>query len=116
MENETASRRRFAWPTPTTAVFVACCLWIAMVSVHDAMLVVLNDEVIVEMEQNPLGRRLIELQHGEVWLFVLLKLAGTAVVGAVLLTLYRRQQRWAFTIAAALALFQTFLLAYLVTA
>jgi hypothetical protein len=83
------------------------------VSVHDAMLVVLNADVIAEIEQNPLGRWLIELQGGEIWLFVVLKLVGTAVVCAVLVTLYQFRARLALAAGSGVAAFQMVLLCYL---
>jgi hypothetical protein len=94
-------------------LFAACCLCIAVVSVHDAMLVVLNDDVIGQVERNPLGRWLIEWQEGEVWLFVLMKLAGTAVVCATLVTLYQYREELGMLTAGALAAFQLVLLCYL---
>ena len=65
-------------------VFAACCLLVMAISVHDTMLVVLNADIIGEVERNPVGRWLIELQGGEVWLFVLVKLVGTAIASAML--------------------------------
>ncbi|MGN6547746.1 MAG: hypothetical protein ACTHK7_22040 [Aureliella sp.] len=93
--------------------FGLCCLIIALVSVHDAALIVLNYQVIAEVEMNPLGRWLLELQGGEVWLFVLVKLAGTAFVWAVLVEVYRRRQRYGLIAAGALTGFQLGLLCYL---
>jgi hypothetical protein len=89
---------------------------VGAVSVHDAILVVLHDDVIDEMEANPLGKWLLELQGGEVWLFVLLKLVGTAFVGATLIMLYSRHRRMAISVAGALAVFQLLLLGYLLWA
>ena len=94
-------------------IFTACCLIVVAVSVHDAMLVVVNHESIYNAEQNPVGKWLIELQGGEVWLFVFAKLAGTAVVWAILITLYRHRPPMAFTAAASVATFQMALLCYL---
>jgi len=90
-----------------------CCLFVAAVSVHDAMLVVVNACVIGEVERNPVGRWLIELQGGEVWLFVLLKLVGTAVVCAVLVTLYEFRTRLALIASSGVAAFQVGLFCYL---
>nr|WP_143547998.1 hypothetical protein [Rhodopirellula sp. SM50] len=90
-----------------------CCLLIAFVSVHDAALIVTNHEVIYEMEQNPIGVWLLDLQDGQVWLFVTVKLICTALVCAVLITLYKHQRRMAMTVAASLVCFQLSLLCYL---
>jgi hypothetical protein len=90
-----------------------CCLSVATVSAHDALLVVLNRANIGEYERNPVGRWLIELQGGEVWLFVLVKLVGTAVVCAALVTLYQWRARLALLVGSGVAVFQMILLWYL---
>ena len=97
----------------TILTFLLCCIAITAVSVHDAVLVVLHEEVISEFEQNPLGCWLIRLQGGEVWLFVWTKLVGTALVAAVLVKIYQHHSRLALTVAAPTAVFQLILLLYL---
>jgi hypothetical protein len=106
----TIERRRRA------VALAACCVVIAAVSVHDATLVVLNEDMIIEFERNPVGKWLIERQGGEVWLFVLAKFAGAAVVCATLITLYRRRRGMALAAAGVLAAFQLALLGYLLFA
>ena len=64
---------------------------------HDALLVVVHHEVIDYTEQNPLGRWLLQHGGGDVWLFVCVKFAGTAVVCAVLVILYRYRSVLAVT-------------------
>lgn len=96
--------------------FGLCVLFIASISVHDAILIILNDDVIDEVEQNPLGRWLLRMQGGDVWLFVLVKLAGTAFVCAALITLYQIHRRVALAVSSALAAFQFILLVYLLLA
>ena len=98
---------------PSTLIFGVCCLVVAVVSVHDAALVALNHEVIGDFERNPVGRWLLELQGGEVWLFIFVKLAATALVCAVLITVYQHCRRYGLVTAAALASFQLMLLCYL---
>ena len=93
--------------------FATLILFTLAVSVHDAALVILHDRVIGMTEQNPVGRWLIELNHGDVWLFIGLKLLGTALCGATLLTLYEVWWRAARTAAIAVACFQLGLLIYL---
>ena len=97
----------------TALIFAACCIWIAAISVHDAVLVVVHHEVIERLEQNPLGRWLIQRRGGEVWLFVSVKLAGTAAVCVVLVKLYQYRPALALPVAAAVAGFQLLLLCYL---
>jgi len=104
---------RIAGERRSEITLAACCLFVAAVSVHDAMLVVLNATVIGEVEQNPVGRWLIELQGGEVWLFVSVKHVGTAVVCAVLVTLYEFRARLALAASGGVAAFQMGLLWYL---
>jgi hypothetical protein len=94
-------------------VFAGLILFTSAVSVHDAMLVVLLEDIVLETEQNPIGRWLIELNGGDVWLFVGFKLVGTALCGATLLTLYEVRRHVAKTAAIAVACFQCGLLIYL---
>jgi hypothetical protein len=94
-------------------IFGLCCLFVAAVSVHDAALVVVNHEVIADVEQNPMGQWLLDVQDGGVWLFVLLKLAGTALVCAVVVTLYQRHTQYGMVTAGGLVVFQAALLGYL---
>jgi hypothetical protein len=105
---------RFA--QPKAAIFSLCCLFVAAVSVHDAVLVVVNHELISEVEQNPVGKWLLDVQGGEVWLFVFLKFAGTALVCAVLVTIYQCSQRFGMITVIPLATFQMLLLSYLTIA
>jgi hypothetical protein len=96
--------------------FGAGCLFVAAVSVHDAVLVILHHNVIGHVEQNPIGKWLIAAQQGDVWLFIFLKLCGTAVVCAILVTLYRWRRRLAWAAMVGLIGFQFFLLLYLIVA
>jgi hypothetical protein len=97
----------------TNGFFACCCAWIAAVSAHDAMLVMVHHQLIEEFERNPLGRWLIQCGGGDVWLFVCVKFAGTATVCAALVLLYRYRFAVAVTVAGALAGFQSLLLCYL---
>ena len=99
--------------TRTILIFTACCVWISAVSLHDAVLVIVHHEVITQLEQNPLGRWLLHWHGGDVWLFVSVKFAGTALVCAVLVKLYQHHAVVAVTVAAAVAGFQLLLLLYL---
>ena len=101
------------WQYRTTLLFVFCCVWIVAVSAHDAVWVVVHHQRMEELERNPLGRWLIQMHHGDVWPFVWVKCAGTATVGAVLVTLYRYYARIALAAAAAVAGLQLLLLCYL---
>lgn len=97
-------------------LLAACCLLVAVVSVHDATLVILHEEVIADFERNPIGRVLLELQGGQVWLFVVVKLAGTAIVCATLIMLYEYHRRIALASAVGVTVFQLTLFVYLTIA
>ncbi len=88
-------------------------LVIAAISVHDAALIVLNDDVIMEAERNPVGRWLLELAGGHVFPFVIVKLIGTTTVCALILAMLRYWPRRALTVSSAIAFFQVGLLTYL---
>ena len=92
---------------------LACLFVVAAVSVHDAMLLLLTDQVIAEVELNPMGRWLIKWDEGEVLLFVILKLIGTTTACALVVALFQRRPEIAFAVAASLAGFQVVLLSYL---
>lgn len=104
---------RLAKQRRSELVFAACCLLVVAVSVHDAMLVFLNADIIGEVERNPVGRWLIDLQGGEIWLFMAMKLVGTAVVCTVLVTLYELRARLALVVGGGVASCQLVLLWYL---
>ena len=89
------------------------CILIAAISVHDALLVVVNHDEIGDMEQNPMGCWLLALNGGEVGLFVLVKLATTALACVLLIDLYERWQRGGLMVVAGVAGVQTVLLGYL---
>lgn len=95
-------------------MFAVCCLLVVAISVHDAMLVVLHRNLIHQFEQNPIGLWLIELQGGDVSLFVWLKLMGTALAGTILILLYEAWRRLAIVVSSALAMGQITLLWYLI--
>lgn len=103
-------------PLPHSATawcFGALWLFIAIVSVHDGYLVVLASDVIADTEQNPLGKFLIRSNNGEIWLFLLVKAAGTVIVSTMLLRLYIHRPTMAFAVAGPLSCFQFLLLVYL---
>jgi hypothetical protein len=104
---------RVPLPEGRLAAFAILLLFIAAVSVHDVMLVVLNHEVILAYEQNPVGRWLIEANGGAVWLFITIKLFCTSMVCTVLFGLYEYRRRLGFAAAGGLAVFQAMLLLYL---
>jgi hypothetical protein len=94
-------------------LFASLLLFVAAVSVHDAALVVLLDDLIADFERNPVGCWLIEVAHGSIWLFLFVKLFGTAVVSATQVMIYQRRPQLAWVITSSLASFQFGLLLYL---
>ena len=103
------ARHRHFW-------FICLLIFVIVVSIHDAGLLVLNQELIVEYERNPIGAWLIASNAGSVWLFVYLKLIGTGLVSAILAGLYEQVQSTACTVVGVLALIQGTLLIYLYAA
>src|SRR5262245_45689101 len=64
-------------------------LFIGLVSLFDGFLVVRFRDVILEVEQNPVGALLLDLDHGSPGLFLRTKAAGTLLVLSALIGLYR---------------------------
>jgi uncharacterized membrane protein len=98
---------------PLLACFLILMGFVAVVSVHDAALLIVNQDNILEYEKNPIGYWLIQANSGSVWLFVVVKLFGTSFVCAVLASIYEHSQRLALVITGPLAIFQAVLLSYL---
>lgn len=94
-------------------LFLALCTFIGLVSVYDGYLVERYSEIIIHMEENPVGSYLLHMAHGDTSLFLRVKAAGTVVVLGALAFLYLRVQRWAFPVAHSVAAFQFTLLLYL---
>jgi len=99
----------------TQTAFWAMWMIVGAVSCYDAYLIQRYQFSIQVLEENPIGRWLLEVGQGEVLLFVRAKLAGTLVVLTVLAWLYRHWRRIAHPTAIALATFQLGLLVYLTT-
>jgi hypothetical protein len=67
----------------------------------------------LEMELNPMARRLIHLNDGNLSYLLTAKFAGTVLVSAALLVLRRRRAQLAMVLTSALAILQLLLLAFL---
>jgi hypothetical protein len=96
--------------------FVGALFFVGAVSVYDGYLVLRTGDEICRFEKNPVGLWLIVCNHGDPTLFLIAKGAGTSVVLASLIALYRRSQRIAFPVAYALLFFQSGLLIFLARA
>jgi hypothetical protein len=93
--------------------FALMLAFVALVSIHDAALLVVTQDLIVEFEQNPLGCWLLELGAGSVWPFIIVKMIGTSLVCAVVVSIFEYSKRWGLLLVAPLAGFQAILLSYL---
>ena len=82
-------------------------------SFFDGFLVARFSGVIQEVEQNPVGSFLLELNHGKPGIFLRTKAAGTLLVLSTLVGLYRYRRGWALPVTGAVACFQFGLLLYL---
>lgn len=98
---------------PLLPFFVVLLAFVAIVSVHDAALLIVNEGNILQFEKNPIGYWLIQANSGSVWLFVVIKLVGTTLVCAVLASIYEHSRKLAIAMTSPLALFQAVLLSYL---
>lgn len=105
--------QKFSWRGYYQIWFLTLCLFVIVVSIHDAGLLILNQQVIAEYEQNPIGAWLIRSNAGTVWLFVVLKLLGTGLAAAILASIYEQSRSTALAVIAVLALLQAMLLFYL---
>lgn len=95
------------------SLYMLGCVGIALISVHDAILLIVNHNVIRQVEQNPVGRWLLDMGQGEVWLFVGVKLFSTSVVVTALIAIREWNQRKANHVLAGVLIFQLGLLWYL---
>jgi hypothetical protein len=92
--------------------FPALWLFIGAVSAMDCYLLFRFKDLMWELEENPIGKYLIELDHGNVTVFILTKAAGTVVVMCVLAGLYVYRRSWSFPITGSIAAFQLTLFIY----
>ena len=95
------------------AIFVALWLFLIFVSVFDGYLVVRFRHELHKTELNPLGRLLINLNGGQVWLLLVAKFLGTVAVATIVLLIYGSRPHLGMTIAGVLATLQLGLLLFL---
>jgi hypothetical protein len=101
-----------------SALYLTVWLFIAVVSVHDGYLMAIHRDVhrAGDLELNPLAQWLITIAGGRVWLLLAAKACGTVLTCALLLFLFWRRRRVAWTVTLAIAAFQLLLLIYLLIA
>jgi hypothetical protein len=97
-------------------LFIALWLFVIFVSVFDGYLVVRFRQELHARELNPLGRLLIQLNGGQVWLLLAAKFIGTVAAATVVLLLYGRWPRVGITVASVVAGLQLCLLLFLLLA
>lgn len=96
------------------ARFAALWSVIILVAVIDGYYMLINHEIIVQTELNPVGRFLLALDQGEVRYFFLLKCCGTIITSSVLLVIYWKQRSRGLATTTGVALFQLGLLKFLI--
>ena len=90
-------------------------LTIGIISSIDIYWSIINQNVLGELEENPIGRYLIEISDGSVALFMSVKVAGTIIALGALVFLYHWKKKYAWPIIISLTVAQFFLLSYLNT-
>lgn len=94
-----------------TMLLTGMCLLIGIISAYDTYMLVRFQDIIVE--ENPIGRWLMDIDNGSVALFVGCKFTGTILVLTSLVFLYIYRQSMALCIAATLCIGQIILFGYL---
>ena len=101
-------RRRAERPRPQSrprtkqiAVLSVLILIIGFVSVYDVYYSFKTRDVLPEMEQNPVGSWLIQLDGGDISLFMTCKMVGTMLVILAIPALYCYKQWWGMASATA---------------
>lgn len=95
------------------ALFVALWLFAIFVSVFDGYLAVRFRHELHRTELNPLGRLLIQLNGGQVWLLLIAKFFGTVAAATLVLLLYGHRPRVGMIVAGVIAGLQLCLLLFL---
>jgi hypothetical protein len=111
MQSSVPSQRYAQW---LAVLFYFLWLFITFVSVIDGYLALRYRDDLLYLEQNPIGRMLIQWNDGEVWYLLAAKLCGTVVVCTAVLLIRQWNALHGLIVASALAAFQLWLLFYLV--
>jgi hypothetical protein len=118
---ELSAMLRHLWSrwTRSSGPLLCHCAIIGLVSVYDMFLTVKYAQHLKYLEQNPIGRWMMQLdnlKHGtlpNLTLFLSAKSIGTLVVIAILATLYHRRRRIGHPVALGVSAFQVMLAWYL---
>lgn len=95
--------------------FEVLCFIIALISAVDLYWIGKTRDAILEMEENPVGRFLINLDKGDTSLFMAVKFLGTMAALYLLFKLKRYNFKYTLLITLTIAIAQVFLLIYLLT-
>ena len=96
-----------------STIFAFLLLFIVSVSAIDVYWSIHNQDELMKVEKNPLGRYLMNMDDGSIGLFMASKLMGTVFVCCTLILLYLYRKKWAWTAIITLAIIQFLLLIYL---
>ncbi|MAZ56614.1 hypothetical protein CL653_02385 [bacterium] len=90
-------------------------MWLAIgfISAIDLYWAVKNQDLMLEMEENPIGRWLLLKDDGDVALFMGVKMAGTTLALGLLICLYHYKKLYAWLSIISLTVAQFLLLHYL---
>lgn len=100
------------WLTQRKIIHI-CSIIIVLVAAIDTYWLSKNRSIMIHVEQNPIGQYLIQLDDGDVSIFILCKMIGTYTVICMLYTILHYSPKHAIGIATMLALAQLILLYYL---
>ena len=93
--------------------FAVMWLAIGLISAIDLYWAIKNQDLMLEMEENPIGRWLLLKDDGDVALFMGIKMAGTTLALGFLIFLYHYQRLFAWISIITLTILQFYLLHYL---
>lgn len=93
--------------------FATMWLAIGLISSIDLYWAIKNQDLMLEMEENPIGRWLLFKDDGDVALFMGVKMAGTTLALGILIFLYHYRKRLAWISIITLTILQFYLLHYL---
>ena len=94
-------------------VFESLCFVIAIISAIDLYFIGKTRDVIAEYEQNPIGSYLINLDNGDISIFIAAKFLGTMLALYFLIKLRRLRFKHVIFVTSVVAIAQIVLLIYL---
>lgn len=94
-------------------IFTSLLILIGSVSSYDVYCSIKYQSTLLANEENPIGRLLIEMDGGDVALFMTVKMIGTTLVLLSLPYLRRRDAKLGWVSISCVAAFQTWLFFYL---